>query len=76
MSAPTEHRRLLAILVADIAGYSRMMAKDENGTYSRLKSLQNDVVLPRVADNNGEVVKWTGDGFIATFSSAVNSGSK
>lgn len=72
MSSPSEQRRLLAILVADIAGYSRMMAKDENGTYARLKALQNDVILPRVGSNNGEVVKWTGDGFIATFSSAVD----
>lgn len=72
MTAPSEQRRLLAIMVADIAGYSRMMARDENGTFSRLRALQSAVIAPCVARNHGDLVKWTGDGFIATFSSAVD----
>lgn len=72
MNAPSEQRRLLAIVVADIAGYSRMMAHDENGTFAQLRVLQSGVISPCVARNNGEVVKWTGDGFIASFPSAVD----
>lgn len=72
MPAPEETRQLLAIMVADIAGYSRMMAADEDGTFARLKGLQQQVIAPVVERNRGAVVKWTGDGFIAGFASAVD----
>ncbi len=67
-----EHRRLLAILVGDIVAYSRLMARKEADTYYRVKDLQSSVIVPSVGRNRGRVVKWTGDGFIATFASVVD----
>src|ERR1700694_4656383 len=60
-------RRLAAILVADVAGYSRLMHKDEEATHARLTAL-----LPTIARHGGRVVKNTGDGFLAEFPSAVD----
>lgn len=64
-------RRLAAIMVADVAGYSRLMHKDEEGTHARLSALLTNVVEPVVAEHNGRIVKHTGDGFLAEFPSAV-----
>jgi TolB-like protein len=64
-------RRLSAILVADVVGYSRLMHAREEQTHARLAALVADVVTPAVADHGGRIVKHTGDGFLAVFQSAV-----
>jgi adenylate cyclase len=65
-------RRLAAILAADVAGYSRLMGADEEGTHERLKAHFNELITPRITAHRGRVVKNTGDGLLAEFSSAVN----
>ncbi len=72
MRHSAEQRRLLAVVVADIVGYSRLMAEDEADTFYRLKDLQASLIIPATDRNHGHVVKWTGDGFIGTFDSAVD----
>jgi TolB-like protein/class 3 adenylate cyclase len=64
-------RRLVAILVADVAGYSRLMHKDEEATHARLNTLLADTVMPAIARHAGRIIKNTGDGFLAEFPSAV-----
>lgn len=64
-------RKLSAILAADVAGYSRLMHSDEEATHARLTAVILSVVNPAVAEHGGRVVKNTGDGFLAEFSSAV-----
>jgi TolB-like protein/class 3 adenylate cyclase len=64
-------RRLSAILAADVAGYSRLMHSDEEATHAKLTALLADAVDPAIAEHRGRVVKNTGDGFLAEFSSAV-----
>ncbi|CUJ82926.1 pH-sensitive adenylate cyclase [Ruegeria denitrificans] len=64
-------RRLAAILVADMVGYSRLMAADEEGTLSRLKDLRRDIIDPSIQGANGRIVKLTGDGLLALFDSVV-----
>src|SRR5258707_15669524 len=64
-------RRLLAILAADVAGYSRLMHSDEEPTHAKLTALLMDVVNPAIAEHGGRIVKNTGDGFLAEFPSAV-----
>lgn len=68
---PGRGRRLAAILVADVAGYSRLMHNDEEATHARLIALLTDVIEPAVAEHGGRIVKYTGDGFLAEFPSAV-----
>jgi adenylate cyclase len=65
-------RRLAAIMSADVAGYSRLMGKDETGTLSALKALRKDVFAPQVAAHKGRVVKLMGDGALVEFPSIVN----
>src|ERR1700748_267562 len=65
-------RRLTAILAADVAGYSRLMGTDEEGTHERLKAHLRELVNPKVAEHRGRVVKNTGDGMLAEFSSVVD----
>jgi adenylate cyclase len=65
-------RRLTAILAADVAGYSRLMGADEEGTHERLKAHLRDLVNPKIAEHRGRVVKNTGDGMLAEFSSVVD----
>jgi hypothetical protein len=72
MRQSTEQRRLLAVLVADIVGYSRLMAENEADTFYRVQDLQSSLITPTTERNHGRVVKWTGDGFIGTFDSAVD----
>ena len=72
MRQPSEQRRLLAVVIADIVSYSRLMAEDEADTFYRLKDLQSSLITPTTERNHGRIVKWTGDGFIATFDSAVD----
>ena len=68
----TQTRRLAAILAADVAGYSRLMGADEEGTHERLKTHLRDLVEPKIAEHRGRIVKNTGDGFLAEFSSVVD----
>jgi adenylate cyclase len=67
-----EQRRLAAIVSADVAGYSRLMGRDESGTLAALKALRREVVDPRIAKHNGRVVKTTGDGLLLEFASVVD----
>ncbi len=64
-------RRLAAILVADVVGYSRLMGEDEVGTLERLKSLRKELVQPKIAERGGRIVKLMGDGLLAEFPSVV-----
>lgn len=65
-------RRLAAILVADVVGYSKQMAKDEIGTLSELSRLIKELIDPLIASHNGRIVKLMGDGVLAEFASAVD----
>jgi TolB-like protein/class 3 adenylate cyclase len=69
---PPTRRRLAAILAADVAGYSRLMGADEEGTLARLKALRADLVDPAIARHNGRIVKTTGDGLLVEFVSVVD----
>jgi TolB-like protein len=64
-------RRLTAILAADVAGYSRLMGADEEGTHERLKAHLRELIEPKIAEHRGRIVKNTGDGFLAEFPSVV-----
>jgi TolB-like protein len=68
----SQTRRLAAILAADVAGYSRLMGADEEGTHERLKALRHDLVDPKIAEHHGRIVKTTGDGLLAEFPSVVD----
>jgi adenylate cyclase len=65
-------RRLAAILAADVAGYSRLMGVDEEGTLAALKVLRKSLIDPKIADHRGRIVKTTGDGALVEFASAVD----
>ena len=65
-------RRLAAVLAADVAGYSRLMGTDEEGTLARLKAVRKTLVDPTIASNRGRIVKTTGDGMLVEFASAVD----
>jgi class 3 adenylate cyclase/TolB-like protein len=65
-------RRLAAVLAADVAGYSRLMGRDEEGTLASLKSLRKSLVDPAIAAHRGRIVKTTGDGLLVEFASAVD----
>ena len=71
MGAERVERRLAAILAADVAGYSRLMERDEAGTFRRLKALRRDVIDPKIAEDKGRIVKTTGDGLLVEFQSVV-----
>jgi adenylate cyclase len=64
-------RRLTAILAADVAGYSRLMGADEEGTHERLKAHRRELVDPKINEHSGRIVKTTGDGMLAEFPSVV-----
>jgi len=65
-------RRLAAILAADVAGYSRLIGADEEGTLSRLKALRTEVIDPKIVEHHGRIVKTTGDGTLVEFASVVD----
>jgi TolB-like protein/class 3 adenylate cyclase/tetratricopeptide (TPR) repeat protein len=65
-------RRLAAVLAADVAGYSRLMGRDEEGTLTQLKRLRKTLVDPTIAAYRGRIVKTTGDGALVEFASAVD----
>src|SRR6516165_9137784 len=64
-------RRLAAILAADVAGYSRLMGLDEEGTHERLQAHRREIVEPKIGGHSGRIVKTTGDGLLAEFASVV-----
>jgi len=68
----TSTRRLAAILAADVAGYSRLMGEDEEGTHARLQAHLRELVDPKIAEHRGRIVKNTGDGLLAEFPSVVD----
>ncbi len=70
--ASTATRRLAAILAADVAGYSRLMGVDEEGTLNRLKAHRREVVEPKISGHHGRIVKTTGDGMLLEFPSVVD----
>jgi len=65
-------RRLAAILAADIAGYSRLMGEDEEGTHAALTALRREVSDPKIVAHRGRIVKTTGDGLLVEFASVVD----
>jgi|SRR6516162_2815724 adenylate cyclase len=65
-------RRLAAILAADVAGYSRLIAADEQGALTRLKAIRSELIDPQIAAHHGRIVKTTGDGLLVEFGSTVD----
>src|SRR5450756_1684091 len=72
MAEARVERRLAAILAADVAGYSRLMGVDEEGTLAALKAYRRELVDPKIAEHRGRIVKTTGDGALVEFASAVD----
>ena len=68
----SQTRRLAAILAADVAGYSRLMGVDEEGTHERLKAHRRELVDPKIREHSGRIVKTTGDGMLVEFASVVD----
>ena len=68
----SQTRRLAAILAADVAGYSRLMGADEEGTLERLRALRRELLDPKIAEHRGRLVKTTGDGLLVEFGSVVD----
>ena len=68
----SETRKIAAILVADVVGYSRLAGTDEEGTLARLRALRSDLIDPTVATHRGRIVKRTGDGSLIEFRSVVD----
>jgi TolB-like protein/class 3 adenylate cyclase len=68
----SETRKIAAILVADVVGYSRLAGADEEGTLARLRALRSDLIDPAVAEHHGRIVKRTGDGSLIEFRSVVD----
>ena len=68
----SQTRRLAAILAADVAGYSRLIGADEDGTLERLKALRRELIDPKIAEHRGRIVKTTGDGLLVEFASVVD----
>src|SRR5215469_3117694 len=64
--------RLVAVLAADVVGYSRLMEQDEAGTFARLKARRTEVLEPAVARHKGRIFKVSGDGALVEFSSALD----
>src|SRR5437868_3275130 len=65
-------RKLAAIVAADVAGYSRLMGADEEGTLAQLKGHQRALFDPKIREHRGQIVKTTGDGMLVEFASAVD----
>src|SRR5690242_20651471 len=68
----SQTRRLAAILAADVAGYSRLIGADEEGTLNRLRSIRAEVIDPKISEHRGRIVKTTGDGLLIEFSSVID----
>src|SRR6202163_1387423 len=74
MAEARVQRRLAAILAADVAGYSRLMGADEEGTLAALKELRREVADPKIKEHRGRIVKTTGEGLLVEFASVVDAG--
>ena len=72
MSEARVERRLAAILAVDVAGYSRLMGKDEEGTLAALRAVRRELGDPKIAEHRGRIVKTTGDGLLVEFASVVD----
>jgi len=72
MATERVERRLVAILAADVAGYSRLMGADEEGTLARLKALRRELTDPKIKEYRGRIVKTMGDGLLLEFASVVD----
>src|SRR6188474_3610795 len=72
MAEARVERRLAAILAADVAGYSRLMGVDEEGTLAALKAHRRELIDPKIAEHDGRIVKTTGDGLLLEFPSVVD----
>src|ERR1700726_2947127 len=72
MAEARVQRRLAAILAADVAGYSRLMGADEEGTLAALKELRRELADPKIKEHRGRIVKTTGDGLLVEFASVVD----
>src|SRR6202045_3569423 len=65
-------RRVAGIMAVDVAGYSRLMGADEEGTLAALKAIRRELGDPTIAGNRGRIVKTTGDGMLVEFASVVD----
>ena len=72
MATERVERRLAAILAVDVAGYSRLMGADEEGTLARLKAIRRELADPKIKEHRGRIVKTTGDGLLLEFASVVD----
>jgi class 3 adenylate cyclase/TolB-like protein/Tfp pilus assembly protein PilF len=72
MASERIERKLAAIVAADVAGYSRLMAADEEGTLARLKGHRKALIDPKIAEHGGRIIKTTGDGMLVEFASVVD----
>ena len=72
MSGERVQRRLAAVLAVDVAGYSRLMGENEEGTLAALRALRREVGDPKIAEHRGRIVKTTGDGLLVEFASVVD----
>jgi TolB-like protein/class 3 adenylate cyclase len=72
MEDQSTQRRLVAVLIADIAGYTRLMERDTDGTVAAWQTARQEVIKPVIADHSGKIVKLTGDGFLVEFSTIQN----
>src|SRR5713101_7058726 len=72
MSEERVERRLAAIMAADVAGYSRLMGADEEGTLAALRAIRRDLSDPKIKEHRGRIVKTTGDGLLVEFASVVD----
>jgi class 3 adenylate cyclase len=72
MSDRRTERRLAAIVAADVAGYSRLMESDEEGTLTALKAIRRELADPKINEHRGRIVKTTGDGMLVEFTSIVD----
>ena len=69
MAEQRVERRLAAVLAADVAGYSRLMGADEEGTLVRLRAHRRELIDPKIAEHRGRIVKTAGDGLLVEFAS-------
>jgi adenylate cyclase len=72
MAAERVERRLVAILAADVVGYSRLMGEDEEGTLEQLRNHRRDLMDPAIEAHHGRIFKTTGDGALVEFASVVD----
>ena len=72
MAAERVERRLAAVLAVDVAGYSRLMGADEEGTLAALKAIRRELGDPKIREHRGRIVKTTGDGLLIEFGSVVD----